>query len=56
MRKLVLSLAALASLALVLPYAVPAKADPMMKKDTMTMHRHHHHHHHSAKMMMKKDQ
>jgi Ni/Co efflux regulator RcnB len=55
MRKLVLSLAALASLALVLPYAAPAKADPMMKKDTMTMHRHHHHHH-SEKMMMKKDQ
>ena len=54
MRKLVLSLAALASLVLVLPYAAPAKADPMMKKDTM--HHHHHHHHHSEKMMMKKDQ
>jgi hypothetical protein len=55
MRKLVLSLAALASLALALPYAAPANADPMMKKDAMMMHHHHHHHHHMMKMM-KKDQ
>jgi Ni/Co efflux regulator RcnB len=54
MRKLILSLAALASLALVLPYAAPAKADSMMKKDMM-MHHHHHHHHHKMMMMKKTD-
>jgi hypothetical protein len=37
MRKIVLSLAALAALGFALPYAAPAKAD------TVVIHRHHHH-------------
>jgi hypothetical protein len=50
MRKLVLSLAALASFALVLPYAAPAKAEVMI------MHHHHHHHHdHGKTVVIKHD-
>jgi hypothetical protein len=43
MRKLILSLAALAALGLAIPYAPPAKADPVI-----VVHHHHHysHHHH----------
>ncbi len=40
MRRIVLSLAALAALTLVVPYDAPAKAD------TVVIHRHHHHHRH----------
>jgi hypothetical protein len=39
MRKLILSLAALAALGLTVPYAAPAKADAIVIG-------HHHHHHH----------
>jgi hypothetical protein len=47
MRRIILSLAALAALTLVVPYAAPAKAD------TVVIHkghdgRHHHHHHHDV--------
>jgi hypothetical protein len=38
MRKIVVSLAALAALSFALPYAAPAKAD------IVVVHRHHHHH------------
>jgi hypothetical protein len=45
MRKLILSLAALAALGLAIPYAAPATADPVV-----VVHHHHHHvvvvHHH----------
>jgi hypothetical protein len=40
MQKLILSLAALSALALVAPYAAPAKAE-----DKVIIHKHHHHHH-----------
>jgi len=40
MQKLILSLAALSALALVVPYAAPAKAE-----DKVIIHKHHHHHH-----------
>ena len=40
MRRIALSLAALAALTLIVPYAASAKAD------TVVIHRHHHHHWH----------
>jgi hypothetical protein len=40
MQKLILSLAALSALALVVPYAAPAKAE-----DKVIIHKPHHHHH-----------
>jgi hypothetical protein len=51
MRKIVLSLAALATLSFALPYAVPAKAD------TVIIHRHHHwwHPHHDRTVIIHHD-
>jgi hypothetical protein len=57
MRKLILSLAALSALGLVLPYAAPAKADPII----VVHHRHphpvimvpHHHHEHDSTVIIK---
>jgi hypothetical protein len=53
MRKIVLSLAALAALILVIPYAAPAKAD-----ETVIVHHgdgdwHHHRHHHHPVVVIK---
>ncbi|HEX3936247.1 MAG TPA: hypothetical protein VHX43_01985 [Xanthobacteraceae bacterium] len=51
MRKLILAFAALASLGLVVPYAAPANADPVV----IVHHHHHHHHHHGKTVIIKKD-
>lgn len=51
MRKLVLSFAAFAAFGLVVPYAAPAKADPVI----IMHHHHHHHHHHGKTVIIKKD-
>jgi hypothetical protein len=54
MRKFILSLAALAALGFVVPYAAPAKAE-----DTVVIHRggdrdmHRHHHHHRGVVVIK---
>jgi len=52
MRNLVLSLAAVAALCLVVPYAAPARAE-----DTVVVHHdrdwHRHHHHHDKVVVMK---
>ena len=50
MRRLILALAALASLGLVVPLAAPANADPVV-----IVHHHHHHHHHHKTVIIKKD-
>ena len=54
MRKIVLSLAALAAVSFVVPYAAPAKAE-----DTVIVHRHgddwHRHHHHHKTVIIKHD-
>jgi hypothetical protein len=51
MRKFILALAALGSLGLVVPYAAPANADPVV----IVHHHHHHHHHHGKTVVIKKD-
>jgi hypothetical protein len=50
MRRFILTLAALASLGLVVPFAAPANADPVV-----VVHHHHHHHHHGKTVIIKKD-
>ena len=50
MRKIILSLAALAVLSFSVPYAAPAKAEDaiVVRHDDWHHHRHHHHHHDDA--------
>lgn len=48
MRKLFVSLAALAALSLAAPYAVPAKADTVVVHKGHDWRYHHHHHHHDV--------
>ncbi len=49
MRKIILSLAALAALSLVAPYAAPAKAEEVIvHHGDRDGHRVHHHHHHNV--------
>ena len=49
MRRFIIALAALAAFGLAIPYAAPAKADPVV-----VMHHHHHHHDHKT-VVIKKD-
>ena len=51
MRRFILALAALASLGLVVPFAAPANADPVV----IVHHHHRHHHHHGKTVIIKKD-
>jgi hypothetical protein len=55
MRKIILSVAALAVLSFSVPYAAPAKAEDIVVHRGGDWHHHHHHHHHDKTVIIKHD-